>query len=388
MTRPRLLVLLDILVVAALALTALMQVWARPESAWEGGRAVQAVLVAGFTLPLLVRRRFAATVFATVVAVAFVQLQLGGDLGQPFFAVAVGLYSVGAHAPAPQTFVGPAAVALQAALIDIPRLRGGDPVDEVVPVWFVLVGIWALGRWVRHRTHEARDLGERAEAAERDLEQQAVRAVAEERARIARELHDLVAHSMGVIVIQAQGAQRAVDTAPEKARAALASIEEAGRAGMAEMRRLLGLLTTTEDDDTSPQPTLRNIPDLVARMRDAGLQVDLAVEGAVRDLRPGVELTGYRVVQEAMTNVLKHAGATTVEVRLDYQEHFLDVAVRDGGLGSDAGSAGTRADRGGHGLVGMRERVRLYGGTLRAGVRSDGDGFAVHARLPLDGQPT
>lgn len=385
MNRGRLLLLVDVIVVAALAVTALLQVWQAPESDWEGGRSVQAVLIAAFTLPLLVRRRFAATVFVTVLAAAWVQYELGGELGQPFFAAVIALYSVGAHCAAPATFLGPAAIALQVALVDVPRLRDGDPVDEVVPAWFILAGIWGFGRWMRHRARESLVLTERAEAAERELQEEAARAVAEERARIARELHDLVAHSMGVIVIQSQGALRALDTAPDQARAALGSIETAGRTGMAEMRRLLGLLTTTEADaDTTPQPTLREIPDLVARVRDAGLQVDLTVDGTVRDLQPGIELTGYRVVQEAMTNVLKHAGQSAVEVRVSYQADCLEVEVRD--CGTQEAVTPAPAGTSGHGLVGMRERVGLYGGTLHTGARPDGQGFAVHARLPLDGQ--
>lgn len=387
MKHPRLLLLLDVVVVAALALTALVQVWQTPAGQWEGGRAVHSVLVAAFTLPLLVRRRFAAAVFVVVTAAGWVQLELGGGLGQPFFAVVVGLYSVGAHAPAPQTFLGPAAIAVQVVLVDVPRLRDGDPVDEVVPTWFILVGIWAFGRWMRRRGRESLDLTQRAEAAERDLQEQAARAVSEERARIARELHDLVAHSMGVIVIQAQGGQRAIGTAPEQARAALASIEAAGRTGMAEMRRLLGLLTTTgEDAATAPQPTLGDVTDLVAGVREAGLHVDLTVAGTVRDLQPGVELTGYRVVQEAMTNVLKHAGTSSVEVRIDYQPDCLDIQVHD--RGPDSSEVVVPAGRAGHGLVGMRERVGLFGGTVRAGPQPDGKGFVVHARLPLDGSPT
>lgn len=386
MDRARLLWLLDVVVVVALALTALAQVWQGPAGAWEGGRAVHSVLVAAFTLPLLVRRRFAVTVFVIVGAAAWVQLQLGGGLGQPFFAALLGLYSVGAHAPAPQTYVGPAITALHVVFVDVPRLRDGDPVDEVVPAWFILVGIWSFGRWMRRRARESLDLAERVEAAERDLQEQAARAVAEERARIARELHDLVAHSMGVIVIQAQGAQRALATAPEQARAALASIETAGRTGLAEMRRMLGLLTETEEDaGTTPQPTLKEIPDLVARIEEAGLDVDLTIDGTVRDMSPGVELTGYRVIQEAMTNVLKHAGTSPVEVRITYQADWLDIEVRDRGPQGDDVSA--PADRTGHGLVGMRERVGLYGGTLHTGSRPDGQGFAVHARLPVDECP-
>lgn len=386
MSRARVRLILDVVVVAALALTALAQVWQAPESEWEGGRAVHSVLVAAFTLPLLVRRRFAATVFVTVAAAAWVQLELGGGLGQPFFAAVIGLYSVGAHAPTPQTLVGPAALALQVVVVDVPRLRDGDPVDEVMPAWFILAGIWAFGRWMRRRARESLDLIERAEAAERDLQKEAARAVAEERARIARELHDLVAHSMGVIVIQAQGGQRAIGTAPEQARAALAAIEKAGRTGMAEMRRLLGLLTTTaEDAGTTPQPTLKEVPDLVARVREAGLRVDLIIEGTVRDLQPGVELTGYRVVQEAMTNVLKHAGTSSVEVRITYDADCLDIEVGDRGPTGKGLCA--PAEPGGHGLVGMRERVGLYGGTLWTGSRPDGQGFTVQARLPVDGRP-
>ena len=187
----------------------------------------------------------------------------------------------------PATFVGPAAVALQVLLVDVPRLRDGAPWDEVVPAWFILsasgdsAGGCATGR-------EPLGLTERAEAAERDRHEQAARAVAEERARIARELHDLVAHSMGVIVIQAQGAQRALDTSPDQAREALSSIETAGRSGMAEMRRLLGLLTDDDADaGTTPQPTLQEIPDLVARSRSDGPAGRPHVEGTVRALPPG-----------------------------------------------------------------------------------------------------
>src|SRR5918992_2959925 len=199
MNRARLLLLLDVIVVAALAVTALAQVWQAPEDNWEGGRAVHSVLVAAFTLPLLVRRRSTAIVFVTVATAAFVQFELGGELGQPFFAVVIALYSVGAHVGAPQTFLGPAAIALHVAVVDVQRLRDGDPVDEVVPAWFILLAIWGFGRWMRHRTRESLVLAERAEAAERHLQEQASLAVAEERAPIAPALHDLLAHSMGVI---------------------------------------------------------------------------------------------------------------------------------------------------------------------------------------------
>jgi signal transduction histidine kinase len=386
MPRALLWLLIDLVVVLTLAGTAVAQVWAASAVALTGGPAVHTVLAASCTLPLLLRRRYAVAVFVTVLVAAWVQLELGGGLGQPFFAVVIALYAVGAHASRPLTYVGPAAVLLQVLLADLPRLRDGAPWDEVVPAWFVLVGIWGFGRWMRQRSRASAALEARAEAAERERHQQAARAVAEERARIARELHDLVAHSMGVIVIQAQGAQRAIDTSPAQAREALVSIEAAGRSGLAEMRRLLGLLT---DDGahttTTPQPTLHGVADLVAQLRAAGMPVDLRVEGTVQTLPPGLELTGYRVVQEAITNALKHAGQVPVDVRLRYEPEWLDIQVTDDGRQGDVQPPGS-PESGSRGLLGMCERVSLYGGVLHTGARPEG-GFAVHARLPVEGSP-
>ncbi|MHA6694851.1 sensor histidine kinase [Homoserinimonas sp. A520] len=382
-----LLLLIDVVVVLTLAVTAVAQLWVSPPAELVGGAAVHTVLVAAFSLPLLVRRRFAVTVFVTVAASAWLQFELGGGLGQPFFAVIIALYAVGAHGSRPFTFVGPAAVVLQAILADIPRLRDGARWDEVVPVWFILFGVWGFGRWMGHRAQAAVALTERAEAAERDRHEQAARAVAEERARIARELHDLVAHSMGVIVIQAQGAQRALDTSPDRAREALSSIETAGRSGMAEMRHLLGLLTDGgADAGTVPQPTLHEVPDLVARLRTTGMPVELRVEGAVRSLPAGLELTGYRIVQEAMTNAMKHAGPVPVNVRLRYEPDWLDIEVTDQGP-TDSVQPINGDESGSHGLVGMRERVSLYGGTIDTGPTGGGGGFTVHARIPLEWKP-
>lgn len=386
MPRARPLLLVDIVVVLTLAITAVAQLWVSPPGGLVGGVAVHMVLAAALTLPLLVRRRFPVAVFATIVASAWLQFELGGGLGQPFFAVIISLYAVGAHASRPFTFVGPAAVVLQVLLADIPRLRDGAPWDEVIPAWFILFGVWGFGRWMRHRALAAVVLTERAEEAERNRHEQAARAVTEERARIARELHDLVAHSMGVIVIQAQGAQRALDTSPDQAREALSAIETAGRSGMAEMRRLLGMLTDDGvDAGTVPQPTLHEIPDLVERLRAAGISVDLRVEGAVRALPAGLELTGYRVVQEAMTNALKHAGQVPVDVRLRYEPDWLDIEVTDQGP-TDSMQPVNGHDSGSHGLVGMRERVSLYGGTIDTGPTTGG-GFSVHARIPLEAKP-
>lgn len=385
MPHPRRWLLIDLVVVATLAVTAVAQLWASSPAGLVGGPTVHTVLAISCTLPLLLRRRYAGAVLVTVVVAAWVQFELGGGLGQPFFAVIIALYAVGAHASRPVTYLGPAAVVLLVLLADIPRLRDGAAWDEVVPAWFVLLGVWGFGRWMRHRAQATAALSERAEAAEREMHGQAVRAVTEERARIARELHDLVAHSMGVIVIQAQGAQRAIGTSPERAREALLSIEAAGRSGLTEMRRLLGLLTDGTDASTTPQPTLHGIADLVARLRAAGLHVDLRVEGTVAALPAGLELTGYRVVQEATTNALKHSGQLRVDVRLRYEAHWLDIEVVDAGRNGSVPSLAAH-DSGSRGLVGMHERVSLYGGVLHTGFRPGG-GFAVHARLPLEGSP-
>ena len=389
MTRAHALRALDVAFVVVLAATALVQVQMTPEPDLAGGRAVHSLLVLGFSLPLLARRRSPVAVLAAVLAATLVQYDLGAGLGQPFFAVVVALYAVGAHAGRPATWVGPIAVAALAVWVDVPRLQQGDPWDEVVPAWFVLVGVWVLGRWVRHRRAEAEALARRAAQAERDVEERARAAVGEERARIARELHDLVAHSMGVIVLQAQGAQRALDRDPEQARRALESIEAAGRGGLGEMRRLLDLLADTGDEPShEPQPTLGRLTDLVEGVAAAGAQVDLTVTGEPRPLPGGVELTAYRVVQEALTNALKHAPGAPVRVAVDYGRDTLEVSVTDAGapaLALATSSGGGRdVDSGGRGMVGLRERVALYGGRLEAGPGPAG-GFALRVRMPVDG---
>jgi signal transduction histidine kinase len=386
MSQARLLKLVDLAVVLFLAVTAVWQLRQMPDSTLQGGFGVHAVLVVAFTLPLLLRERHPVAVFVTVAAASWLQLQLGGGLGQPFFAFVVALYSVGAHAASSRALVGPAAVLAQVIFVDLPRLRDGDRVDEVIPTWFVLFGVWAFGRWMRHRRAEAVELTERAEAAERDREANEARAVAQERTRIARELHDLVAHSMGVIVLQAQGAQRVLDLDHQQARAAMAAIESTGRSGLDEMRRLLGLLTEAPGQHSASglgsQPKLAEIGDLVSRVREAGLPVDLEVDGHVRTLSPGIELTGFRVVQEALTNAYKHAGAVPTLVRLHYAPGSLEIDITNAG-----GRGEAQPTLGGHGLLGMRERVRLYGGCLEAQPRSEG-GFTVHATIPVGGVPT
>lgn len=219
-------------------------------------------------------------------------------------------------------------------------------------------------------------------AVQREREARARQAVADERTRIARELHDIVSQALGVIVMQAGGAGSVPELAEADAKAVLKTIEQTGRQAFAEMRRLVGVLRDDEPGALEPQPTVSEIPALVDRLAAAGLDVDLEVEGQRQQNAPaGVELSAYRIVQEALTNTLKHAGVVRARVRLVWTADYLDVEVRDDGPAPAGGTPPPGPGSGGNGLVGMRERVALFGGELEAGP-ADG-GYRVVARLPL-----
>ncbi|WP_225837646.1 sensor histidine kinase [Streptomyces sp. NK08204] len=246
---------------------------------------------------------------------------------------------------------------------------------------------WVLGDSMRTRRAYFAQLEERAARLEKEREAQAKVAVAAERARIARELHDVVAHNVSVMVVQADGAAYVLDAAPDQAKKALETISSTGRQALAEMRRLLGVLRTGEHQESGeyvPQPDVEQIEDLVEQCRDAGLPVDFKVEGTPRPLPSGVELTAYRIVQEALTNTRKHGGPNAgASVRLVYFDDGLGLLVEDDGKGAphemyEEGGA----DGQGHGLIGMRERVGMVGGTLDAGPRPGG-GFRISVLLPL-----
>ncbi|MEU4180135.1 sensor histidine kinase [Streptomyces sp. NPDC026589] len=258
-------------------------------------------------------------------------------------------------------------------------------VTIIMTVPFVLA--WVLGDSLRTRRAYFDQLEERAARLEREREAQSKVAVAAERARIARELHDVVAHNVSVMVVQADGAAYVMDAAPDQAKQALETISSTGRQALAEMRRLLGVLRTgdaPESGEYVPQPDVEQIEDLVAQVRQTGLVVDFKVEGTPRPLPSGVELTAYRVVQEALTNTRKHGGPDAgASVRLVYFDDGLGLLIEDDGRGAahelyeDGG-----ADGAGHGMIGMRERIGMVGGTLDAGPRPGG-GFRISALLPL-----
>ncbi|MEV5436766.1 sensor histidine kinase [Streptomyces sp. NPDC052682] len=246
---------------------------------------------------------------------------------------------------------------------------------------------WVLGDSIRTRRAYFAQLEERAARLEKEREAQAKVAVAAERARIARELHDVVAHNVSVMVVQADGAAYVLDTAPDQAKKALETISSTGRQALAEMRRLLGVLRTGEHQEAGeyvPQPDVRQIEDLVEQCRGSGLPVDFKIEGTPRPLPSGVELTAYRIVQEALTNTRKHGGpGAGASVRLVYFDDGLGLLVEDDGKGAphELYEEGGYDGRG-HGLIGMRERVGMVGGTLDAGPRPGG-GFRISALLPL-----
>jgi signal transduction histidine kinase len=259
----------------------------------------------------------------------------------------------------------------------------GGRAGDVTPLAVWLAVGFAVGYLVSRRTQQAHDAWEAHRMLSAEQEEQTTRAIEDERARIARELHDVVAHGLSVIVVQAAAERRSLQE-PEVDRssvdAALSSIERTGREALVDLRRLLGLLRRTDDPMAlAPQPGLAQLDDLLTPVRDAGIQVDLDVSGERLPLPPGLDLTAYRIVQEALTNVLKHADARSVRVRIAFARNQLDLRVSDDGSG--AGSLSS-ADPG-HGLVGMRERVSVFGGTVTAGTTDGGGGWTVHARLPV-----
>ena len=340
------------------------------------------ILTAAAVLPVAWRRRRPLTVLGWMLGV-FVFENVFVTSVQPFnsvlAAVAMAIYGGGAYTDGRRAFAGLAIAAVGMGSI---QATFGGPVKVGEIVWFVTLSLvfWLLARAVRTRTRLTEALHESALRAEEAREAEAERAVAEERRRIAREMHDIVAHSVSVMVVQAGGARSILDRDRARSRQAAAQIEETGRAALAEMRRLLGVLNAPDGHAAlAPAPSLDSVGALVAGARAAGLPVRLTVEGDPRPLPPGVDLAAYRVVQEALTNAIKHAGTAETEVLVRYRATDVELEVSDHGPPCVGATALAGA---GHGLIGMRERVRVFGGELSAGHR-DGGGFAVRARIPL-----
>jgi signal transduction histidine kinase len=255
-----------------------------------------------------------------------------------------------------------------------------DPNDIFFPVSFFWIVPWLAGRTIRNHTMLARELAEKAERAQHAREEDERRAIALERSRIARELHDVLAHNLSVMVVQASAARRVVHRNPDKAVEVAALIERTGREALAEIRHLFGAVRRGDGEDLSGPPSIARVGELAQRARAAGLGVELRVVGEPVPLPTGIDLTAYRIVQEALTNALKHAGSARACVTVSYEPNEVVLSIEDDGEGPRDGYELSEAG-GGHGLVGMRERAVLYGGRVQAGRRRGG-GFAVHARLP------
>jgi len=343
----------------------------------HGSSIVAAALGAAMTLPLAFRR-LAPLAVALLVAVptpliaAFTPVRLlffGG-----FLPLLVVTYTLASRARTARSL---AAVALPFAALLAVELEIADfrKSGEVVFDWLWFGVAAVVGLVVRARSLRA----ERSESRVATLETERETVLREERARIARELHDVIAHSVSVIVIQAGAAEPLVDEDPDQAREALRSIRSTASDALGEMRRLLGILRTTDDELVlNPQPSVAQLEPLLIQTRMAGLEVELHIEGKPRRLAPGLDLAAYRIVQEALTNTRKHAGASHADVALRYTPSALEVEIVDDGKASAPAAA---VSNGGHGLVGMRERVALYDGTLNTSAR-EGGGYAVRAVLP------
>jgi signal transduction histidine kinase len=278
------------------------------------------------------------------------------------------IYTVAAHCDRVAAAIG-GAISIAAGLVWI----GID--DFFFPV-VVFGGAWVAGRLVRQRQLYAQAVEQRAAALEREREANARVVAAEERARIARELHDLLSHSVSVMVVQAAAERSALGSDRAAPGQALEAIERTGRQALAEMRRLFTLLRSDAPSDLAPQPTLAELDALVEQVREAVLAVNVEIRGEANGVPPGVALCAYRIVQEALTNVIKHAGPARASVLVHYRDDSLELEVTDDGRGASNGSGL------GHGLTGMRERIALYGGELDA-APLNGGGFGVRARLPL-----
>ena len=364
------------LTLAALALGLMLAellVW----NEWSGeSHALQVVGGAVACSSLALRRTAPLAAVALVVCATFL-LVAGGDPPQLLAAGITGLllsYTIAAELDGRPLVVATAGIAFAIVTRDVvdPELNGFDIVIDLL----VFAAPWAVGRVVRRRDRKVEHVARLADDRTRD-------AIRGERDRIARELHDVIAHGMSVMVIQADAARHELEPGEVVADAALAEIERTGRESLREMRRLLDLLraddTPESAADLMPQPGLAGVEALARSVGQAGLPVDLHIEGQPRLLSPGIDLTAYRIVQEALTNALRHAGPARATVVIGYTDRGLSLHVEDDGR---SGGALNGAESGGNGLVGMRERVRLYGGTLSAapGPR----GFVVAATLPFE----
>jgi signal transduction histidine kinase len=341
----------------------------------EGQQTPQTTVSAlGSTLPLAWRRRYPLAMYLIQIALDIFGARQPDSIS--LLATFIGLYSVAVYS---RYRWAPVAIPIIGAIILAALVPESSP---SVPSWALeLVGglaVWLAGNTVRQRQAQSDALAERAERLERERELTTQLVLADERQRIARELHDIVAHSVSVMVVQAGAARTLVEQQPRQAIESMLAVERSGREALAELRRLLGLLTdTTMEPALAPQPGLSELERLVERVEQVGQLIDVQIVGTPRPLPAGIDLTAYRVLQEALTNALKYARGARTEVVVEYEHSELRLSVLDHG-----GAETVPASGAGRGLVGMQERVAVYGGHLEAHARAGG-GFQVLARLPL-----
>jgi signal transduction histidine kinase len=387
--------LFDGALVAGLLSIGLMSMFFHASSAlpYRPADALGMLITTVTTVPLLFRR--VAPVGSGLVLAGATLLYLIWDYASvsATLAMLIAVYSAGAYAAlAPGLLVLACHFAVTMVYV-VSILHAEEGVGTAaVNLTFVVLGFagaWAMGRGTSKGRQYTAQLEDRASRLEREREAEVRAALAEERSRIARELHDVVAHHVSVMTVQAAGAQRSLHSHPGRSGQALRSIETTGRAALTEMRRVVGVLRSPErtgqlgeqlESHHGPQPGVGDLESLADQMRATGVEVSFSHEGDTGGLPPGVDVTVFRIIQEALTNALKHAGPTSVQVRLRRTADAITVHVRDDGRGLAAELDGHRP---GHGLLGIRERVALYGGTFAAGPRHGG-GYDVHARLPCD----
>jgi signal transduction histidine kinase len=376
---------LDILVVAAAVESAVGTAFRTDVDAPDGARRwLEMLVIAGVVLVLLLRRRWPFAAPAAFWIGAGAASFLDGELVSSQAGIfAAGLFAavlLGSLRSGRQAWSGLVIVVAGSAIV-VDNVPSSEPGDLFFTPLIFVVG-WVAGFALRGRDRQAADAEERAQRAERERETAARLAVAEERARMARELHDVVAHAMSVMVLQVGAVRHRLPVGDE--RDALGNVEQAGRNALAEMRRLLGALRGDDRLQLTPSPGLEDLETLAGDVRAAGLDVRLHVGGEPVALPAALDLSAYRIVQEGLTNSLKHAHASQVDVSVDYAPAELRIEVRDDGHGGSA-RRDAPANGHGHGLIGIGERVKLYGGDMSTFTSSSG-GFVLRASLPLDGE--
>lgn len=381
--------LLDLLIAMALCCGALVEIWILDIWGIARGQATLAALVLGAavalrrTAPLLV---LAVVGGASLLVLVDVPVSGSQDSLMHLLVLLVVSYSTGAYTSERwRVVVGGVGVLGLAALLAVSDPEPGLSVGDAFFFALLLGAPWTAGAAIRLHRYRAEKLEHRADELVRTQDERALAAVAEERMRIARELHDIVAHGVSVMTLQARGGARVLDTEPAEAAQAFASIEQTGRRSLVEMRRLLGVLRYQDGLLLAPQPGLDELPELVERARRSGVAVEVEHHGVGLPIPPAVDLTAFRVVQEALTNAVRHAagGQAMVRVSVDAHDVRIDVVTSTPSTAAAAVAASPRQSTG-FGLIGMRERVAIFEGDLDVGLTDDGR-FAVRARLPMGG---